>query len=315
MRRLLGVVMLAACYAPSPPSGAPCSPSGACPRGLACIADVCTAGDAPGDAHADTGDGPRDGVVDALHPDGHAGDIDGDGVPDSIDNCASVANPGQHDEDGDGFGDACDRCPGIATVVDSDADGDGVGDACDPNPNVAGDKLLLFEAFDTAPQGWQVHGDWQFTGDDAVIDLTATAEAYLIPPTVGTTRSTVTASLTPGLGVGTGARGVGIALPFLALEDKGTACDIGATSTALVFALVQTKTAQLTNQVGFPWTTDKPALVTFVQTGAQAACSVTQNGMTANVSGIDQAVTPNLAALRTKNISAHFHWVMWVESP
>ena len=35
-------------------------------------------------------------------------DTDGDGVPDSSDNCPNVANPNQADTDGDGVGDACD---------------------------------------------------------------------------------------------------------------------------------------------------------------------------------------------------------------
>jgi PKD domain/Thrombospondin type 3 repeat len=35
-------------------------------------------------------------------------DTDGDGVPDSSDNCPSVANPGQANSDADGLGDACD---------------------------------------------------------------------------------------------------------------------------------------------------------------------------------------------------------------
>jgi len=36
-------------------------------------------------------------------------DSDGDGVPDSLDNCPAIPNPGQADSDGDGVGDACDR--------------------------------------------------------------------------------------------------------------------------------------------------------------------------------------------------------------
>ncbi|MBI4237093.1 MAG: thrombospondin type 3 repeat-containing protein [Deltaproteobacteria bacterium] len=36
-----------------------------------------------------------------------AGDVDGDGVPNSSDNCPSVSNAGQDDADGDGKGDAC----------------------------------------------------------------------------------------------------------------------------------------------------------------------------------------------------------------
>jgi hypothetical protein len=40
-------------------------------------------------------------------------DMDGDGVPDSQDNCPSVSNPDQTDTDGDGVGDACDLCPKV----------------------------------------------------------------------------------------------------------------------------------------------------------------------------------------------------------
>jgi hypothetical protein len=38
-------------------------------------------------------------------------DTDGDGVPDSSDNCPGASNPGQADTDADGHGDACDPCP------------------------------------------------------------------------------------------------------------------------------------------------------------------------------------------------------------
>src|SRR5881396_2689584 len=41
-------------------------------------------------------------------------DSDGDGVPDSQDNCPLIPNPDQQDTDGDGIGDACDNCPTTA---------------------------------------------------------------------------------------------------------------------------------------------------------------------------------------------------------
>jgi hypothetical protein len=38
-------------------------------------------------------------------------DTDGDGVPDSADNCVSMPNADQADADADGHGDVCDACP------------------------------------------------------------------------------------------------------------------------------------------------------------------------------------------------------------
>lgn len=70
-------------------------------------------------------------------------DGDGDGIPDVVDNCVSVANPDQRDADANGRGDACDdfdrdgvinvwdNCPDVANRSQADADGDGIGDACD----------------------------------------------------------------------------------------------------------------------------------------------------------------------------------------
>ena len=44
-------------------------------------------------------------------------DLDGDGVPDVIDDCPNVTNPEQSDVDADGQGDACDPCPHIVGGV------------------------------------------------------------------------------------------------------------------------------------------------------------------------------------------------------
>jgi len=81
-------------------------------------------------------------------------DSDGDGIPDSEDNCPNTYNPNQADSDGDGVGDACDtgtdsdgdgipdsedNCPNTYNPNQADSDGDGIGDACDSGggqPNV-----------------------------------------------------------------------------------------------------------------------------------------------------------------------------------
>ncbi len=73
-------------------------------------------------------------------------DTDGDGVPDTTDNCPTVANADQADADNDGTGDACepdsdsdgviddnDNCPSVANADQADADSDGLGNACDTN--------------------------------------------------------------------------------------------------------------------------------------------------------------------------------------
>ncbi|HPQ80477.1 MAG TPA: thrombospondin type 3 repeat-containing protein [bacterium] len=66
-----------------------------------------------------------------LVPPDSVDDSDGDGVPDSIDNCKDVTNADQADEDGDGIGDACDPCPfepehvdlSTLTAIDGEYDG------------------------------------------------------------------------------------------------------------------------------------------------------------------------------------------------
>ncbi len=79
-----------------------------------------------------------------------ADDMDGDGIPNTSDNCPTVFNPirpvdngAQADSDGDGLGDACDPCPMDATamtcaIIDpEDVDGDGVPNGEDNCPTVA----------------------------------------------------------------------------------------------------------------------------------------------------------------------------------
>src|SRR5579871_3589758 len=60
-------------------------------------------------------------------------DMDGDGIPDGLDNCPFVPNRDQLDTDGDGVGDACDNCPTLANKSQLDTNGNGIGDVCDPD--------------------------------------------------------------------------------------------------------------------------------------------------------------------------------------
>jgi hypothetical protein len=66
-------------------------------------------------------------------------DEDGDGVPNTLDNCPTVANPGQEDGEGggvgDGVGDACDNCTLVANTDQRDTNGDGFGNICDADFN------------------------------------------------------------------------------------------------------------------------------------------------------------------------------------
>jgi hypothetical protein len=106
--------------------------------------------DGLGDACDDDPDAPAAGFAKPVGPEADP-DADGDGVPDSGDNCPDDTNPEQADEDADELGDVCDACPGDRWEGDpdadgvcgmdncpwaynpaqADADGDGFGDVCD----------------------------------------------------------------------------------------------------------------------------------------------------------------------------------------
>ncbi len=118
-------------------------------------------------------------------------DADGDGTPDSCDNCPMTPNPTQHDADGDALADACDRCPhdplhdaeqdavcgdvdncpSVANTDQTDFDHDGQGDACDLD-----DGLLVLSLPDTQQITWQTDPAYDsynlYTGDLAVLKST-----------------------------------------------------------------------------------------------------------------------------------------------
>jgi len=66
-----------------------------------------------------------------------AGDTDGDGVPDPLDNCPSVPNASQTNSDADQLGDACDNCPTTYNPGQANSDADPFGDDCDNCPTFA----------------------------------------------------------------------------------------------------------------------------------------------------------------------------------
>ena len=78
-----------------------------------------TPGPIPVEICDDGMDNDGDMLVDATDPDCAVQppprDTDSDGVPDSIDNCDNLPNPGQEDADSDGVGDVCDDTPDPGT--------------------------------------------------------------------------------------------------------------------------------------------------------------------------------------------------------
>lgn len=71
---------------------------------------------------------------------GYENDADGDGRPDSLDNCPFASNRDQLDGDGDGVGNSCDNCAAAVNNGQLDQDGDGLGDVCDGD--LDGDGVL-----------------------------------------------------------------------------------------------------------------------------------------------------------------------------
>jgi hypothetical protein len=124
-------------------------------------------------------DEPPDPPPDTAVPDAPDGpDLDGDGVPDAVDNCPDVGNKDQHDEDGDLRGDRCDNCPHVATEDQANGDGDGLGDACDDSQ--AHDCIVGFFPLTALGTGIVQKGNWTFDGESALQTNSTILNALLV---------------------------------------------------------------------------------------------------------------------------------------
>ena len=118
-------------------------------------------------------DGCEEGVCDLTDPEGAvcisaSGDLDGDGIRNDKDFC-NHQEGGDFDEDRDGVGDVCDRCPIAPPPESDDSDADEVDSPCDPDPTTDGDRIVVFDGFNSGlPASWKASAGWRFVGGEAI---------------------------------------------------------------------------------------------------------------------------------------------------
>jgi hypothetical protein len=318
----LALALGSACYSPSFASNVPCDPvAPQCPDGEQCL---------PGGTGYTCGGMQGSGTAPDGHstsPDGYDpfGDDDGDGVPNGVDNCPEVPNPGQENEDGDAWGDACDLCPPYASATQVDTDGDGVGDECDPRPTTPGETIILFEGFHhgvPSSSGWATLGTVTPAGDSVIAEdpgsgsFSALGWAY--PGFTASGREMVTTQLAVLSAV---AHGMDPSIASVIdtgdpAPDSGIACEIGNDSTGSGFQDMYTlpNGPQIVMQADTVNLDDTHQLA-IQRINQKYSCDDTASGATGTISG-DSALTTTTPeiAISAQAASVRFDWVMIVQS-
>ncbi len=306
------ILSLAACFAPTPPTGAPCAPLGAgarCPSGQFCVmnagVETCQVSASSSDGGIETPDATSE-----L-------DHDGDGILDDVDNCPTVSNISQVDEDSDALGDVCDPCPPIAD--NQDGDGDGVGDACDPNPSTAGDKIVAFEGFkDALSPSWTVMGTFTMAGGEGVLSASDTESSLITRPSPANARVEVRAAFVidsitaTGLNLGS----INVVERMQPNTDKSIACQLVGLAGGASEALRIFDTAASMNVASESYAIQPGAAkeLRFERNGTSYACNVVSPA--ASVAGTATFAPPSpRIGLRVRGAVARWRWVMLVTSP
>ncbi|HEY5921700.1 MAG TPA: hypothetical protein VIV11_08515 [Kofleriaceae bacterium] len=310
LRLSLAWVVLAGCYAPEFPLGAPCTTDSDCPASQHCVAGYCGGSEVADDASSDDADGEVS--ID---------DPDGDGIAGAEDNCPDVANADQANEDADKWGDVCDPCPIEANDTPSDPDGDGVADGCDPSPMTPGDQIVLFEGFHAAPPSTWIIGGAVIVGDDIRMVATGTNHTFMSPPLDAPTNVTLMTRVIIEETTGNNDADFGLAVPYNPANDDSVRCELyspDATQTANRDLSIWDSMRDV--EVGsrqFAWVTGTPYLLSLRRTGNDYACRVSEPAaapVTTSGNTPSMPAQPKLA-LRAYAASTLISYVLIVQSP
>jgi hypothetical protein len=297
-------VLLAACFAPDPPTGVPCAPASSperCPTGQVCVisggTELCMTG--PGDRPPDARDG------------------DDDGLPDVIDNCPLAANLDQADEDGDQLGDVCDPCPPFD--ANGDQDSDGVGDGCDPHPLVGGDRIAAFEGFaGLLPASWTIGGVVAIGGGAALAMALENTSAVLSLESPGVARVEIRAAATllQLTATGNNLGAIGVVDRLEPGTDRAIVCQLVGLSngTQEEIRIFNTGAAMLVDNAPHALDPGLAIELRLRRDGTSYACRATGPSLELAGAAAFTPAAPRIG-LRARSAAALYHWVMVVTSP